>query len=205
MALSTFTELKASIADFLNRSDLTSVIPDFITLAEDELNLRLNHWRGEKRSTASTDGQYLDLPDDWLETTRISITGDTTYELEVASQADIMERRAESNDTAGRPQFYCVTGGQIEFYPTPDDTYTVELVYRAAVDELSDANTSNWILTNYTNAYLYTALKNSAPYLVDDARLVVWQSLSEQAIAAINKDNAAKYSGSGLRIKIRSY
>ena len=134
MALSTFTELKASIADFLNRSDLTSVIPDFITLAEDELNLRLNHWRGEKRSTASTAGQYLDLPDDWLETKRISITGDTTYELDVASQADIMERRAESNDTAGRPQFYCVTGGQIEFYPTPDDTYTVELVYRAAVD-----------------------------------------------------------------------
>ena len=33
MALSTYDELKASVADFLNRSDLTSVIPDFIKMA----------------------------------------------------------------------------------------------------------------------------------------------------------------------------
>jgi len=34
MALTTYTELKASIADWLNRSDLTAAIPDFISLAE---------------------------------------------------------------------------------------------------------------------------------------------------------------------------
>ena len=38
MALSTYDELKASIADFLNRDDLTSVIPDFIKLAETGMN-----------------------------------------------------------------------------------------------------------------------------------------------------------------------
>ena len=32
MSLSNYTGLKASIADFLNRDDLTAVIPDFITL-----------------------------------------------------------------------------------------------------------------------------------------------------------------------------
>ena len=37
MALTTYTELKAAIADWLNRSDLTSQIPDFITLAEAEM------------------------------------------------------------------------------------------------------------------------------------------------------------------------
>ena len=33
MALTTYTELKASVADWLNRTDLTNVIPDFISLA----------------------------------------------------------------------------------------------------------------------------------------------------------------------------
>jgi len=34
MPLSNYTELRASIADTLNRDDLTNAIPDFITLAE---------------------------------------------------------------------------------------------------------------------------------------------------------------------------
>ena len=34
MALTNYTELKSNIADFLNREDLTAVIPTFIALAE---------------------------------------------------------------------------------------------------------------------------------------------------------------------------
>ena len=33
MALASYSNLKASLADWLNRDDLTSVIPDFISLA----------------------------------------------------------------------------------------------------------------------------------------------------------------------------
>ena len=43
MALSTYTELKASIANFLNRSDLTTEIQDdFIKLTEADFNAKLN-------------------------------------------------------------------------------------------------------------------------------------------------------------------
>jgi hypothetical protein len=45
MALTTYAELKTSIADFLNRDDLTSAIPDFITLAEADMQRRVKHWR----------------------------------------------------------------------------------------------------------------------------------------------------------------
>jgi len=42
MAISTYTELKASIANWLNRSDLTSEIADdFIKLVEADLNAKL--------------------------------------------------------------------------------------------------------------------------------------------------------------------
>lgn len=57
MSLSNYTELKTSIANYLNRNDLTNVIPDFITLTEDRLNRDLrvasNVVRAETTTTAS--------------------------------------------------------------------------------------------------------------------------------------------------------
>ena len=58
MALTTYAELKTAIGDFLNRDDLTSVAPDFITLAEADINRRVRHWRMEGRSTAQIDTQF---------------------------------------------------------------------------------------------------------------------------------------------------
>ena len=56
MALTNYTGLKASIADFINRDDLTSVIPDFISLAEAQINRDIRHWKMEARSS----GQHAD-------------------------------------------------------------------------------------------------------------------------------------------------
>ncbi len=42
MALTTYTELKTSIGDWLNRSDLTTAIPDFISLAEAQITVYQN-------------------------------------------------------------------------------------------------------------------------------------------------------------------
>jgi len=41
MALTTYSELKTSIADWLNRSDLTTQIADFIALTEADFNSKL--------------------------------------------------------------------------------------------------------------------------------------------------------------------
>jgi hypothetical protein len=41
MALDTYSNLKTSIANYLNRSDLTSYLGDFITLTEARLNREL--------------------------------------------------------------------------------------------------------------------------------------------------------------------
>ena len=66
MALTTYTELKASIADFLNRDDLTTVIPDFITLAEAQINRDVRHWKMEARSSGVQDAtdEYMQIPSD---------------------------------------------------------------------------------------------------------------------------------------------
>ena len=206
MALTTYDELKDSIADFLNRDDLTSVIPDFITLAEADMNRGLRHWRQEKRSTAEIDTQYSAIPADFMEAIRFYITSNDTSPLELISQSEMVDRRYRSGDTSGKPAYYAVTAGEIEVYPTPDGTYDAELYYYSRITALSASNTSNWVLEYFPDAYLYGALVHSAPYLKDDARLQLWAALYEQAIASINRESeATKFGGSGRRMKIKAY
>ena len=206
MALTTYDELKASIADFLNRDDLTSVIPDFITMAEAEFNRSIRHWRMEKRSTAEIDTQYSAIPADFLEAIRFYITSNDTRPLELISQSELLDRKYRSLNTSGKPAYYAITAGEIEVYPVPDGTYTSELYYYSRIPALSDSNTSNWLLEYFPDAYLYTSLVHSAPYLKEDARTQVWASLAQSAISGINAESeATKFGGSGRRLKIRSY
>ena len=205
MAITTYDELKTSIGNWLNRDDLTSVIPDFIALAETRMNRSLRHWRMEKRSTATIDTRYSSLPGGFLEAIRFHLDVDERP-VELVSSFALQKRRQSSGDTSGRPQYYAIVGGQIEVWPTPDAAYTGELYYFDKFDALSDSATTNWLLTNYPDAYLYGALLHAAPYLAEDARTQTWAALYQSAIDDINAESdKAKVSGSGLRMKVNSY
>ena len=206
MALTTYDELKDSIADFLNRDDLTSVIPDFITLAEADMNRGLRHWRQEKRSTAEIDTQYSAIPADFMEAIRFYITSNDTSPLELISQSEMVDRRYRSGDTSGKPAYYAVTAGEIEVYPTPDGTYDAELYYYSRITALSASNTSNWVLEYHPDLYLYGSLIHSAFYLKDDQRVQGWASLYQAALDRANMESEkSKFGGSGRRMRIRSY
>ena len=87
MAISTYSELKASIANFLNRDDLTATIPDFISLAESSINNEIRHWRMETRAETTIDSQFTGIPSDWLSTIRFHLTTSGTSSLNFMSLA----------------------------------------------------------------------------------------------------------------------
>ena len=206
MAITTYTELKTAIADFLNRDDLSSAVPTFISLAEADMQRRVRHWRMEKRSTAELDTQYSAIPADFVEVIRFYVTSNDTRPLELISQAELLDRKAKRSNASGAPAYYALTAGELEIYPVPDGTYDVELYYVSRIPALSDSNASNWMLEQYQDAYLYGSLVHSAPYLKDDARVTVWAALYQNAIDAINAESErSKFGGSGRRMKIRSY
>ena len=206
MALTNYTELKASIADFLNRDDLTAVIPDFITLAESGMNREVRHWRMETRKTAVLDTQYTALPTDFLEPIRMSLNTADTNTLEMVNAFQISNLRAQNLNTTGRPTSFAILDGSIEVFPSPDSNYTLEMLYYQKIDELGSVNTSNWVLSNFPDAYLYGSLVHSSPYLAEDNRIQTWAALYQKAINDINLESErSKTSGSGRRMKIRSY
>ena len=206
MPITNYTELQSTIADFLNRDDLTAVIPTFITLAEAEFNRRLRHWRMENRATAEVDSQYSAIPADFLEPIRLHLETSNYRTLELMSQADMQSMRMRNSDTSGEPAYYALTQGEIELYPTPDATYDLEMNYYARIPALSGSNATNWLLTYFPDAYLYGALAHSAPYLGEDARMATWAALLQSAIDGIIREGEqAKFGGTGRRMKIRAY
>lgn len=185
MAISTFDELKTAIGDWLDRSDLTSAIPNFIVLAEAEFNRSIRHRKMIGRATATISGRYSATPSDWMQTVQLQLNTDPIDMLEYLTVEALNEKRAASS-AGGRPRYFTMVGTEIEAYPAPDSDYTGEIIYYAKVPALSDSQTTNWLLTLSPDIYLYGALVQSAPYLRDDERAGVWMTLYQQMVANMN-------------------
>ena len=193
MAITTYAELKSAIADFLNRDDLTSVIPTFIALAEAQIDRDVRHWRQEKRVEATLDERYENFPNDFLEIQELSLSDGTRLELIAAAE---MQDWREASNTSGKPRYFRVTADQFEFYPKPDSSYTMSMQYYARTPALSDTATSNWILTYAPDLYLYGALVHASPYLAEDARTQVWAAFYQNDMESLRLDGQrGKYSG----------
>ena len=206
MTITNYTELKAAIADWLLRDDLTAVIPSFIALAEAQMQREIRHHKMMQRAEAEINTRYFVLPVDWLETARFHVTGDQPSRLELTSMDDMLQMRELNANTGGKPTHYAHIGDQLEVFPTPNATYNVELLYYQKIPALSDSNATNWLLTAHPDVYLYGALMQAAPYLDADQRLQVWAGLYGSAVNSINAESKkARYSGAGMRIRINSY
>ena len=206
MAITNYTDLQTTIADFLNRDDLTAVIPTFIQMAEAQINREIRHWKMETRATGqqSAGDQWMQIPADWVETIRLHLTGSGTSAITLASRATIADIRAKNEDVSTvLPYYYSHADGQFELYPTPVEQTDFELLYYQKIPDLA-SNTTNWLLDDAPDVYLYGSLLHSAPYLAEDARVAVWASMYAAAVQNVNNaSEQARYSGSGMTLKVR--
>ena len=206
MALGTYTELKDAIADWLDRSDLTARIPDFIALAEARINRELRIRPMEVRSTMVTtaDQQYFQLPGGYIQMRNIQLNTNPTTPLEYITPE--MLDRLYGSTTSGKPRAYSLIGDEIQLAPIPDSTYTVEMAFYEKFTSLGDGTsgtvTSNWLTTNAPDLLLYGALMEAEPFIKNDERIPVWLSGYNNAIDKLQKaDQRDRHSGSAMRVR----
>lgn len=202
MALTDYASLQTAVAAWLNRTNLTAQIPDFIRIAEARLNRELGNVRAmEIQTTLSTaaGSRTVPVPADMLEMKRLQVVGTVNTPLKYLAP-DELAARYWQNDT-GLPLAFCVTGGNIELAPIPDAVYALQLTYFQGLPALSDSNTSNWLLAQWPDAYLWGSLLAAQPFLMNDARLGMFTSLYAQAVKTIN--DVDWYSGSTMRVVAR--
>ena len=189
MAISTYSELKTAVANWLDRSDLTDIIPDFIVLAETRHKRDFKIRRMETRVTANTiaDTEYYTLPDDYIAMRNIKLNSDPKTALEYLTP-EIMDRLNAGSST-GKPKAYSIKGNNIQLRPLPDGIYEIEISYYKTFAALSDSNTTNDMLTHHPDAYLYATLLEAEPYLQNDKRVALWLQAYEIARKAIIDSN----------------
>ena len=206
MALTTYTELKTSIGDWLNRSDLTTAIPDFISLAEAQIERTLRTRQMIVRANASFDAQYGAVPSDFLETKSLKLTSTNPQTPLSFLSIDALDNEAANYTASGKPKFFGVVGGQFRIVPTPDANYTTELTYYAKLTKLSSSVASNWLLSSSPDIYLYGSLLQAAPYLQDDARIQTWATLYERALNDLQTaDDRGASSGGALLTRAKTF
>ena len=201
MSITTYAELQTSVANWLHRSDLTALIPDFITIAESRLSADLNSRSMDAQSTLTTTigNAYVTLPTDMVEMRRLVVQSDPNYTLRYVSPDEI----AADYPTAqtGKPVVFTVIGSQIQLAPIPDSAYSLELTYKQKIPSLSNTSTTNWLLTSWPDAYLYATLCAAQPYIMNDERVKTFNALYQTSVVGINSIDW--YSGSTLRVKAK--
>ena len=205
MALDTFANLKTSIANYLNRDDLTSYIPDFIALAEarNGRDLRLRIMENVATATATGGTNYISLPTNFLEFRYVALN--TTPKIVLRYMSPFELTRNYGGVTSGEPIYQTVIGEKLYFGPTPDSSYSIEWAYYSKPTALSDSNTSNAILTNHPDLYLYASLLESAPFLMQDERLGTWAELYREAVKVANaSDEVGRHSSGPLQMTAKS-
>ena len=204
MALTTYAELKTSVGDWLNRTDLTTAIPDFISLAEAQIERNLRTRQMIVRATASITTEYSAVPNDFLEVKSFKLDTNPVTPLGFET-IDSMDTLAVTYRSASKPIFFTVVGEQFRYLPEPDTAYTGELIYYAKLSKLSTANTTNFLLTAAPDVYLYGALMQAAPYLQDDARITVWASMYRAGLEEVTKaDDRSSSTGGALIARART-
>ena len=204
MALSTYSELKSSIANFLNRSDLTTEIQDdFIKLTEADFNSKLRVRKMIAQSTLTIDSETEALPTGFLQVRDFYIlSGSTKYPLRYMTPSQMDQVKGTS--VTGIPQAYTILGDTFRFMPKPDSSYTGYINYYKKFDALSDTNTTNFILTDHPAIYLYGSLFHAANFLggINPQQVQSWTQMYATALERLElNDREDQFSGSPLQIR----
>jgi hypothetical protein len=209
MALDSYANLQIAIGNFLNRSDLAAAIPDFITLAEAQMLRRLaESWQSGRMlprkmvavTAVTINAEYANLPADFLGPVSFAIDS-KAVQLSYLRPDSLTRAKAQrgANPAADVPGAYSIVGAQFQFIPVPDQLYGGSLTYWQRFSGLSGGNPSNWILADHPDLYLYGALLQSAPYLMDDGRIAMWANIFATGIEDLLSSDPLPNDGATLR------
>jgi hypothetical protein len=197
MSLANYTDLQASVASWLNRTDLTTQIVDAIRMFEARANrlLRVREMQATLASTALSSGA-ANLPTGFLEFEELrSVTSGKT--LQPKSLESI---RRQDTTASGDPAYFAVAGTQVVCWPQSGN---IQGTYYVAIPALA-SNATNWLLTSHPDIYLLGSLEEMSMYIKDDERIPLWArkcaALMEHLQSASER---SEFAGGPIRMTVR--
>lgn len=193
----TYDSLTAITLQYLERNDaaVVNAIPTFITLAEFGIAEEIKSL-GQLQVVESSliaGNPNLAKPARWRKTVSMNLT------LSSGVRQPILLRKYEyltnywqNNTTTGQPLYYSDTDWEHWYLaPTPDQSYTMEVLYYERIAPLSSTNQTNWLTQNAPNAMLFGTLLQAMPFLKNDQRQI-FQQMYTNSMASLKAEDVAR-------------
>jgi len=196
MSITTYGELKTAVANWLRRSELTTRIPEFITMAEDVLyaDRRMMIRPLEATTDLTINAQSESLPTRFIGPRRIYLSTEPVTLLQFLTPENFWSKYLSSQTS--KPEAFTIEGDNMIFGPSPDATYTGKLLYYLRPAALSDDADTNWVLANARGLLLNGALIQACSYIKDDANIAKFAALYDSQLDLIaEQDKKNRYGG----------
>lgn len=167
--------LKTEVADWLHRSNNATIVakvPMLIALGEDRIYRDLRVRAMEASFEGTTAAGVVALPLRYVGLKHARIDG---YPPLGRKPASWIYEKYSIRSGGGQPAYVARDGESLIFGPNPSDGVTVKGMYYQRLASLSADNTTNWFTENAFGLLLFATLSEAAPYLVNDARIPVWE------------------------------
>jgi len=209
MAIQTYKELKAAIADWMDRQQLVNTVPSeiegvnidlanvFCTRVEGDINrrLRVEDMVVPLFNAPVDDQNMIVLPDNVLGLRLVMVDG-------VDADYVTPEQLAMGEDNYCGVPLYTRIGGQLHFYPNLESGEQVTVVAYVTLDPLVNDTDTNWLLRKFPDVYLNGCLYEACRYVRDDDGAMLWKGDYEQALAGIYQADAGdRWSGSTMAVR----
>lgn len=212
MALDSYAALQTTIGSWLNRSDLTTSIPDFIALAEARFRRELRDWLRFTYTTTNVTAD-LTLPATISEVLTVSkndgASGSSNNILSLVTQEEYqhwMNLNSATNSNAGTICFVDVDADTpaltLRFYPplgTQSAIANLKVEAVKVLPALSASQTTNALLRDAPDVYLYGSLAESAPFLLHDERIPMWEQRCLAAMRGLRMQTERRLFGGSPR------
>lgn len=135
-------------------------------------------------------------PDRWRRTVSMNFGAGATF----AQRTPLFTRDYEylraywpDESQTAQPKFYAdYDYNHWLFGPTPDLAYPFEVMADMQPPLLDETTQTNWLTDIVPNLLLYAALLECAPFLKNDERIAVWQSLYDRAAGMVSGEDVGR-------------
>ena len=204
MSISTYIELKTALTNWSKRSDLSSMLGDFITLAEARLNdaMLLKEMEVEQTLTATAGRNYVALPDGYVSPVAMWIQISPTSSVRTP-MAPALPSELQYSVSSSIPTYYAIDGTNIRFDCPANAAYQMPFRFIKR-SSLSDANPTNQLLTTRPDVYLAAGMVEIARYTRDQELFAAWEAKFQAAAIAAKAADSRSRSNAPLRTDINS-
>ena len=178
MSITTFAELSTAVTNWIDRTDLSSRIPEFITLWEAEVNRRLRLRQQTASTSLTPSAGSATLPTDYLEWKRVTWTGTPKRELDYVTPSFLQAFNPSA--ISATPLYFTIEGETLKIAYL--STTALDFLYAQKVPALTASATTNWLLTAHPDVYLYGTLSRAATFTSDADNGRAWLALADQAL-----------------------